>query len=202
MINPNKKSKFEAMLGICGPEYLFNVTEEMVGGFCLASVTSNDKTAYIHDITIGKGIDKEYTSTTIIAKTVKKDGWYICKYIGIEDNGYDELGDHVCTPIINPIKFIKDCWICDDKSPMTIFLLICCRNFGYEHVTSFKGSILENVDINKLVRSCAKYDRMILPVSCLSALNSNSRNRMMSLFLKKDINVDLISAWLDPYHLH
>lgn len=200
MVNPNKKDKFEGLLGICGPEYIFSVAEEMVGEFCLAKVDSTSNTAYIHDITIGRGIDKEYTTTATTIRSVKKSGWYICKYTGVKDEGYDETGYHICTPIINPLKFIKDCWICDDKSPMTIFLLICCPDFGCGHVTSFKGSPLESINLSKLIRLCSTYDKLILPID-FGVLDSNSRRRMMSLFLKNDINVDLISALLDPYHI-
>ena len=201
MINHNKLSNFDALLGICGPDYLFDIAYEQLGDYCLAKLQSNDETAYIHNITIGNGIDKEYFSTAIVTNPQKKEGWYICEYTDVKDDGYDDIGTHLFIPVIKTVKYLDDILVCDDKSPLLIFLCICMHDFGYTHVTSFEGSPLENVNLTILIRSCARFDFRIGAFN-LRTLTSVDRWRILDLFLKNEITTDMISAWIDPYNLH
>ena len=200
MINPNKMSYFDAMLGICGPEYLFDVANEHLGDYCLAKLQSNDETAYIHSITVGNGIDKEYFCTASVTKPQKKAGWYICEYVDIKDDGYDELNTHLFIPAIKPVKYIDDKLVCDDKSPLLIFLCICMHDFAYTHVTSFERSPLKNINLTKLIRSCARFDPKIVGFN-LYTLTVADRWRMLMLFLNNEITADMISTWIDPYNI-
>ena len=200
MINPDKLRNFDAMFGIYGPDYLFNIAHDQIGDHCLAKLQSNDKTAYIHDITIGAGIDKEYFCTATVTSPQKKAGWYICEYTDTKDDGYDNLGTHLFIPVIKPIKYIDDNLVCDDKSPLLIFMLICMHNFAYTHVTSFEGTPLANVNLTTLIRSCARIDFKIAAFN-LNTLSSMGRYLMMELFLNDYITSGMISTWIDPYNI-
>lgn len=197
MINPNKLRNFDAMLGICGNEYLFNVAHNQIGDYCLAKLT-NDKSAYIHNITVGNGIDKEYFCSAIVTKPRKKAGWYICEYTDVKDDGYDDLDIKLFTPVIKPVKYIDDQLVCDDKSPLLIFLCICMHDFAYTHVESFEGTPLANINLTTLLRSCARFDSNIGGFN-LSSLTAIDRWRILDLFLRNEITTDMISTWIDPY---
>lgn len=200
MINQDKINEFNFMLGLCGPDYLFDIAHEQIGNYCLAKLQSNDDTAYIHDITMGKGIEKEYFCTATVSNPQKKPGWYICKYTDVKDDGYDELDTHLFVPVIESIRYIDDGLISDDKSPLLIFMLICINNFAYTHVESFEKSPLENVNPNILIRSCSRIDPRIAAFN-LSMLRSSGRIRMMELFLNNDITENMIATWINPYHI-
>ena len=201
MINPNKLRDFDAMLGICGPEYLFDIANEQISDYCLAKLESNNETAYIHNITVGNGIDKEYFCTATVTKPQKKAGWYICVYTDVKDDGYDKLNTHLFIPVIKPIRYIEDNLVCDDKSPLLIFLCICMHDFGYTHVTSFEGTPLQKINLSILLRACARLDFKISGAYNLSTLTTARRWRILNLFLDNEITVDMISTWIDPYNI-
>lgn len=198
MINPKRLNDFDTMLGICGPEYLYEISLDEIGNYCLARITNNE--AYIHNISVGKGIDKEYFCSANINTTQKKSGWYICKYIEIKDDGYDSLGTHLFVPVIEPVKYIDDDLVCNDKSPLLIFMRICISDFGYTHIESFEGSPYANINLVPLIRSCARLDRNIHGYN-LVTLKNIDRYFMMNLFINSHITSGMISTWINPYNI-
>lgn len=201
MINPNKLGDFDVLLGLCGPEYLLDIAHDQIGDYCLAKLENNNETAYIYNITIGSGIDKEYFCTATVTKPRKKAGWYICEYTDVKDDGYNELGTHLFIPVIKPVRYIEDNLVCNDKSPLLIFLCICMHDFGYGHVTSFEGSSLENVNIDVFIRACARFDSKTISGYNLSTLTTAGRWCILNLFLNNEITTDMISTWIDPYNI-
>lgn len=186
------------------PEYLYKLLSDHYGDFCLIRIEKNQEWAYVYDILPGRGVEKEcniMVRTEMPYHGCYKPGWYIGKYSRLDPGVYttDEPKIHLCTAYVTPIKYLKDIWICDDKSPMGIFLSTCLKKFTGGYLQSVENTPLKNVDIDKLIRSCARFDRQIKS-TCIEELTAEERTRMISLFLKKDINIDLISAWLDPYH--
>ena len=186
------------------PEYLYNLVSDHYGDFCLIRIDKNQEWAYTYDILPGRGVEKECNIMVRIEKLYPgyhKPGWYIGRYTRMDFGTYtiDEPKIHLCTAYVTSIKYLKDIWICDDKSPMGIFLCICLKKFTGGYLQSVENTPLTNVDISRLIGSCAMFDRQIKS-TCIEELTPEERTRMISLFLKKDINIDLISAWLDPYH--
>ena len=186
------------------PEYLYNILSDHYGDFCLIRIEKNQEWAYVYDILPGRGVEKECNIMVRIDKLYPgyhKPGWYIGRYIRMDFGAYtiDEPKIHLRTAYVVPIKYLKDIWICDDKSPMGIFLCICLKKFTGGYLQSVENTPLKNVDIDKLIRSCSRFNRQIKS-TCIEELTAEERVIMISLFLKEDINIDLISAWLDPYH--
>lgn len=203
-LHPNYYKNFEHFLGLYGPDHFFEMMKDKIGRFCLIRVEKTAKTedVKIYDISkVGRGINKEWTCKAVInGKSPKTGGWFLAKYVGVDDHGYDVDGDHNCIPIVNPIKFIKDEWVCDDKSPLGIFLGICLDRFDGSYIVNLDSSPAKNCKVGVLISSCRRLNRRIGGTT-LATINQADRKEMISLFLKNEINVDMISTWLDPYNL-